>query len=100
MFRSISEWIFGPRKVEAADEASLGVMLATGRCPDCKSTAGFFEGPSGGMSVNIMCESCGHEFNFCPAIPEMTHRNSSEFHPARNSAFRLPADWRPLLERK
>ena len=35
------------------------------RCGFCDSQE-FLEGPSGGMSVNIMCASCGARFNICP----------------------------------
>jgi hypothetical protein len=33
-----------------------------GKCPDCGATD-FYEGPSGGMSVNIMCAKCSSWFN-------------------------------------
>lgn len=33
------------------------------KCPDC-STGELLEGPSGGMSVNIMCDKCGSKFNW------------------------------------
>ena len=33
-----------------------------GTCPDCGSGQ-FWEGPSGGLSVNITCCGCGHKFN-------------------------------------
>jgi DNA-directed RNA polymerase subunit RPC12/RpoP len=39
--------------------------LEEGRCPDCSSTD-FFEGPCGGMSVNIKCAHCGSKFNVVP----------------------------------
>lgn len=35
------------------------------RCGFCDSQE-FLEGPHGGMSVNIMCASCGARFNICP----------------------------------
>lgn len=31
-------------------------------CPDCGSEK-FYEGPSGGMSINIKCAGCGSWFN-------------------------------------
>ena len=36
-------------------------------CPDCKGHE-FWEGPHGGLSVNIKCANpkCGSEFNVCP----------------------------------
>lgn len=34
-----------------------------GSCPHCFSTAGFYEGPSGGMSTNVECATCGTRWN-------------------------------------
>lgn len=34
-------------------------------CPDCGSTR-FYEGPSGGMCINIECVDCGSKFNVGP----------------------------------
>ncbi len=39
--------------------------LDKGECPDCGSKK-FLEGPRGGFSVNVRCESCGAEFNLTP----------------------------------
>ena len=36
-------------------------------CKDC-GYAGFYSGPSGGMSENIMCMGCGAAFNYCPGL--------------------------------
>ena len=36
-------------------------------CKDC-GYAGFYSGPSGGMSENIMCMGCGSAFNYCPGF--------------------------------
>jgi len=43
----------------------LGAALMTGKCPDCGHD-GFYEGPSGGASVNIYCKNpdCRSAFNF------------------------------------
>lgn len=30
-------------------------------CPDCK-TGRFLEGPRAGLSINVRCDHCGHEF--------------------------------------
>jgi hypothetical protein len=47
------------RKVE-----SLGYWLERNICPDCKGT-GFFEGPRGGININIFCHNpeCRSGFN-------------------------------------
>lgn len=38
-------------------------VIAAHRCPDC-DWGSFFEGPSGGGGVNVMCANpaCGHKF--------------------------------------
>lgn len=45
----------------------LWATIATNHCPDCGGE-GFLEGPSGGMSTNISCATCGHRFNVTPII--------------------------------
>jgi hypothetical protein len=42
-------------------------------CPDCQGTA-FLEGPSGGMSTNVRCDTCGSEFNI--TLPYFAERIS------------------------
>jgi len=44
-----------------------GLLPWTGACPDCGSTD-FFEGPHGGLSVNIECadSTCKARFNLLP----------------------------------
>jgi hypothetical protein len=37
-------------------------LLKNKCCPDCKSES-FYEGPTGGMSINIKCSVCGSFFN-------------------------------------
>jgi hypothetical protein len=32
----------------------------------CCGQKGYFEGPSGGLSVNIKCAHCERKFNICP----------------------------------
>lgn len=32
-------------------------------CPSCRSIW-FFEGPRGGLSVNVKCVKCGRKFNY------------------------------------
>ncbi len=46
------------RDIEGLNKWSDGFKA----CPDCGSTK-FYEGPHGGMSVNIKCAGCGHRFN-------------------------------------
>jgi hypothetical protein len=50
------------RKTEAG---KLWKIIATNHCPDCNGE-GFYEGPSGGMSTNIECATCGRKFNVTP----------------------------------
>ena len=41
------------------------LSLNAGVCPDCGGKH-FFNGPEGGLTVNIKCAGCGHEFSYCP----------------------------------
>lgn len=34
-----------------------------GLCPDC-GVGNFLEGPTGGISINVMCDQCSSKFNF------------------------------------
>ena len=47
------------------------------KCPDCGNPAEYYEGPSGGMNVNIFCGHCGQGYNIAPAInwAEKIHRD-------------------------
>ena len=45
-----------------------------GLCPDCNGTK-FYEGPQGGMSMNIECVECGCRLNACFAL-HLAHRIS------------------------
>jgi len=45
--------------------------LNRGACPDCGSSA-WYEGPHGGISVNVRCAGCGAEFNIC--LPRFAER--------------------------
>ena len=38
-----------------------------GECPDCGNKS-WYEGPAGGMSVNIKCAQCGLWLNHTPAL--------------------------------
>jgi hypothetical protein len=40
------------------------VIWGLGICPDCHG--GLLLGPRGGMSINVRCEKCKHEFNVPP----------------------------------
>ena len=44
------------------DQSMLTVAIDSGICPDCGIWE-MYEGPSGGMSTNIYCGSCGSHFN-------------------------------------
>lgn len=52
-------------------EGKLFKQIATGKCPDC-GLEGFYEGPSGGASTNIVCtnEETPHWFNVTPMFGE------------------------------
>ena len=54
-------------------------FLAAGYCPDCESGI-MYQGPSGGMSTNVACETCGSEFNLT-MLPGMTERISTRGQP-------------------
>jgi len=77
-----------------AEEKLVGA-LKFNNCPDCGTKDKFHEGPRGGMSINILCDECGSEFNLCWACIELSGRNSDKFNPERNWAFGLPDDWVP-----
>lgn len=54
----------GPKAAERAPSKPKADTdwIAEGKCPDCHQ-ASLLEGPHGGMSQNIGCESCHMEFN-------------------------------------
>lgn len=75
---SAVKWFTGSRSDEAVQidlgngmtvpisETTSGkswAQIAKGICPECKKKTKFFEGPQGGMSINIQCESCGFWWN-------------------------------------
>ena len=51
--------------ITKADEEAL----RHGVCPDCQNDS-FIEGPSAGLSTNIMCTECKSKFNMGPLTPE------------------------------
>jgi hypothetical protein len=57
---------FSGTPLSALPAGKLGASIMNGVCPDCGSKAGFYEGPSGGMSTNIFCANpkCRQGFNF------------------------------------
>lgn len=60
--RKEKDTVFETAKGECRDD--LLNFAQTGRCPDCGNDQ-FYEGPSGGMNVNILCANseCGSRFN-------------------------------------
>jgi len=55
--------------VKDTDDGKLWTHMIEKGCPDCKTDPMvMLEGPSGGMSTNIMCEECGSKFNVTPMI--------------------------------
>ena len=59
------------------------------QCPYCHGTQ-FYEGPSGGLSTNIMCAnlSCRHWFNYTPMTGTMDDLNRVEPTPKQQTAER------------
>lgn len=55
--------------VRLTDEGKLYALIAANKCPDCGS-AGFWAGPSGGLSQNIFCRNkdCRSGFNVTPMV--------------------------------
>jgi len=51
--------------MKSTDKEITDYMRKNNRCPDCGGDD-FREGPSGGMSTNIMCAGCGARFNMSP----------------------------------
>jgi hypothetical protein len=54
-------------KIEMDDEKLSEMVYKNKCCPDCGSDD-FQEGPSGGMSINMRCDSCHHWFNVCDVV--------------------------------
>lgn len=57
--------------------------LAKGDCPCCECLGCLLEGPTGGMSVNVMCSMCGSRFNIAAffngiVIADFTHGPQSD----------------------
>lgn len=40
-------------------------IISSGKCPNCKISP-LYEGPSGGLSQNIRCYTCGQGYNISP----------------------------------
>jgi hypothetical protein len=49
-------------EIEMDEDKLRDLFLKYKCCPDCGSEK-FFEGPKGGMSTNVRCGGCKHEFN-------------------------------------
>lgn len=54
------------REHDPADDLSQAAVAwineTAGLCPECRRGA-LAEGPAGGISLNVRCQSCGAEFN-------------------------------------
>ena len=72
-------------KREPTLPASKPVEQIELRCTYCGGTD-FWEGPSGGMSTNILCanEACRHKFNYTPMLNQLDD---------------LHTTWEPRLEK-
>jgi uncharacterized protein (DUF983 family) len=53
--------------MEMDDNKIFKHLMEFKTCPDCGSGQ-FFNGPRGGMSVNLKCAGCGHKFNNTPGM--------------------------------
>jgi len=64
---------------EPVDHEKLWNQLVKARgCIKCnKEPKGFYEGPTGGMSVNVFCTQCGQGYNLSPIIhwAELIHKD-------------------------
>jgi hypothetical protein len=49
-----------------ANEAYLRQRFYVERVMPCCGNKGYYEGPRGGLSINIKCAHCEKEFNICP----------------------------------
>lgn len=71
-------------------------------CPYCKGDK-FIEGPSGGMSTNVLCanEECRHWFNYTPGLPlddlHRTEPTEDEQKRIQRKAAEERADWNALM---
>jgi ribosomal protein S27E len=54
--------------VTKTPEGKMWNQINNGTCPNCKKKTEFYEGPHGGISINIKCASCGAKFNVTPMI--------------------------------
>lgn len=62
-------WWNGEAQLIEVEENPLITSIEKNRCPDCGGE-GFLQGPSGGISTNIMCanEKCKAKFNIMVSI--------------------------------
>lgn len=58
-------------KVEHDTTKLRDIVMEYECCPDCGCDK-LYAGPCGGMSQNVSCSQCGHEFNF--ALPVFVER--------------------------
>lgn len=47
---------------------SLSYRALMQRCAECNKKAFWFQGPQGGMSLNIFCGHCGQGYNVSPPL--------------------------------
>ena len=60
------ERFFVMDKVLLFSQKNRFVFYRKNLMPCCMKEIKFFEGPHGGMSINIKCAHCGHKWNICP----------------------------------
>ena len=65
IFQKLMSKLFPPPVVVLTAERRDFTLLNQNICPDCSGT-NWLNGPRGGDSRNIECETCGSDFNIYP----------------------------------
>lgn len=77
MFKWIKNLISPEPTIHTAGSSKSLVdrVFADSMCPVCETKNSLLAGPSGGMSINVMCGCCGTRLNITPALNriEWTH---------------------------
>jgi len=78
MFNRFRRWWYSGRDEDGnmsepkpllSDEEVTEWFREHNNCPDCQGTM-FLAGPSGGLSQNVLCETCHSEYNMSPVFIE------------------------------
>lgn len=74
LVKKIQRWIHpskpGPKAEKNLDTVDLwDKMVQKGGCVECDiAPACFYEGPAGGINLNIFCGNCGQGYNIAPIL--------------------------------